>query len=197
MLSLGVRLFDASAEDSFVIQLGLLDVPDVVILHRKVVVAAHLRVFIVELPRQRELVLEVVDSSLVVPDRTIGHADLLRHPHLLLKQAPRATIVPQGLIRLDSLVVVTELDHYVTFRLEQAVEDELVLEQRILIVSELTNEGLEHPLQRLKHLLDDDLFDAFQLLVHIVDIGDGCEAFLAFLVGYDAVVAVVSEHVGP
>ena len=115
VLGFRVGLLDAPAHHSVMVQPCLFNVAYVVILYRKVIVAAHFRVFVVELPGQRQLILEVVDGALVVPDRPISHANLLRHPHLLLEEPPRPAIVPQRLVRLNGLIEVAKLDHDVTF----------------------------------------------------------------------------------
>ena len=51
---------DTPPENAIVVQLGLLDVADVVILDGQVVIALHLCFPIVEFPRERKLKLEVV-----------------------------------------------------------------------------------------------------------------------------------------
>ena len=88
----------------------------------------------------------------------------------MLQEAPHSTVVSQSFVRLDSLVIIVQLDHDVAFSLQQAVKDQLILEQRMLVMSELSYESLKHFLDRFVHLVNDDLFDILQLLVNVIDV---------------------------
>ena len=77
--------FNTASKHTIVKQFSLVNVANVVILDRKVVIGAHLACIIVSFPGERKLTFEVVDGELVIAQLSIGHTDLLSHPHLLLE----------------------------------------------------------------------------------------------------------------
>lgn len=125
----------------------------------------------------------------------IAHADLLSHPHLLLHHAPDFTVVPQGLVCLDRLIVVPKFDHNVPFGLQDAVEDKFVLEEGVSVVRELSHEVLKHFLDRLQHLVYDDFFYSFKLPVDEVNVLDGALALLLISVHLHWVVDVLRHEI--
>lgn len=130
----------------------------------------------------------------MVAQVSIRHPDLLSHPHLLFDHFPDPTVVAKSLVRLDSLVVVAKFDHDVSLCLEQAVKDQFVVEEGVPVVSELSHEVLEHFLDRLHHLVNNDTFDPFQFLMDIVDVLNGVFSLFFVAVQLHRVVNIVRHE---
>lgn len=93
---------------------------------------------------------------------------------------------------MNRLVVVTKLNHYVTFCLQDAVKDQFVFEEGITIIREISDKIPEHLLDRFMHFVYDDFFDSFKLLVHVVYVKDVVLALL-FIVQVKCRVVLVDE----